>query len=126
MNAVVGSTSQQTQFAQSATKLATNWSIAVSVGRTVTGTFIRPNINGIPAINPGQYRPTSAKVNQRSPQLRNPDPIDLRSLLGRFLAAVQRLGDFFQTLTLAREGAQFADFFGFPGLAVFGDRKSVV
>ena len=54
-------------------------------------------------------------------QLRNPDPVDLRAFLGRFLAAAERFGDLFEALALARQDAQLGDFFALPGLAVFGE-----
>ena len=46
----------------------------------------------------------------RLAQLSNPDPVLFRPLLGRFLAPVQRLGDFLEAFTLARQRAQFRDF----------------
>ena len=43
-------------------------------------------------------------------QLGDPDPVILGAVLGRFLAAVQRLGDFLEALALAGQRAQLGDF----------------
>ena len=57
----------------------------------------------------------------RLAQLSNPDPVLFRALLGRFLAAVERFGDFLEAFALARQRAQLGDLLGLPGLAVAGE-----
>ncbi len=57
----------------------------------------------------------------RLPQLGDPDPVQFGPLLGRFLAAVERLGDFLEAFALASERSQFGDFVALPRLAVAGE-----